>query len=793
MKRKIVYSILAVASILVMMLSSGAISVLADNKEQELPVVDTGVVGSEETATFIDGSVAPLFTSLDQFEKIASTDTKELYMLELKKQAVIFAFKDIKTGSVLYSTPANANGVKDGLTKRRLLSTAIFYYQDKKTVTQNCNTLDAIENGDYKIEKISGKGVRITYKYPDIKKGMGFEVPMTYQLSDDHFDVSVEFNKIKINKKCTSEFLTVAVMPYFGTAIYSKEDNGYMLIPNGSGALMKNNFASLDGQVKEYSTYVYGRDSALAANYKLGHEEATVLPVFGTKINDQAWFAVIDAGDAVSMIKARSARENSPFTACYAEFIYNKTDAFSTKNNYNIVNYQQVTYEPTDMDAVTVRYYGLDGDKADYIGMAETYREYLTEKGVGSDVSENLPFYIDTIGAFKKTESVMGFVTPVTKTATTFEQAESMIKSLQKKGIKNINLRYEGWMKGGIEGSVITGSKHESKLGSAQDLKDLDKLLKDQGGRIYLELEMVNIYKSKGLNTPNMFAVRNLLNNHAVQTSFYRSTGDKGYYKYYLCRPQMFEGQVKSFFKGFDKYGIDGVSAGSLGNRIYSNLNDTASKFTDSQQTAELMVSALASIKDNLGKSGSVMIDRGNSFALKSADVIVGLPMYSDGYEVSFTDVPFAQIALHGLVTYTETAHNLTFDTDIQLLRQFETGAAPYYTFTDSESSVFLNTRLNYIYTSQYKTWQDTAAEDYKKLSEALDGYHNKQITDHDIITADVRATTYGGERTILVNYSLNDYTIGSKTVPAEGYLVLSRTEYEGLTAKTETEGGEEQ
>lgn len=784
MKKKFLLLFVSVLSILAMVISSGAVAVFADNAT-DTPVVDTGIIGEGDDAGVKEGEVAPLYNGIDEFEKIASSKTTELYMLHRKNELVVFAVKDVASGQITYSVPAKASSITNDATRSEVMSAAILNYQDKSKVSQKCLTADAIKAGQYTVKKISN-GVRMTFKFPGAKEGRGFEMPLTFTLKDNHFDVSVEMNDIKVDEDTESEVLSISVMPYYGCAQYGEE--GYVLIPDGSGALMDNGFLALDGGVKYYSTYVYGRDSALDTALKIGHSEATVLPIVGTKAGDRAWLGVVENGDAVSMIKAVSARESFPFTTAYCEFIYNKTDVFKTKNAWNIQDYEQVTLEHTDLDKATMRYYVLQGENADYVGMAKTYREYLVEQGVGSKVSEDVPFYLETMGAFQKTESVFGFVTDVTKPSTTFNQAKTMVEFLNKKDVKNINLRYVGWMKGGADTSLVKNAKHESLLGSVDDLLALNKYIEGQGGTTYLELEIVNIYKG----SPNKYSIRNILNNHAVQSVYQRSTGMPSDYKYHLCKPSLFDGQIDKFFANNDKLkAIKGISAGSLAENNYSDFNNSHKSFTDAQQTSDMMAAALANIQKNLGKDGSVMVDTGNSYSYKYADVIVGLPMYCNGYEFTFTDVPFAQIALHGLVTYTETAHNLTFDTTTQLLRQLETGTAPYYLLTDSESAVFLNTRYNYIFTSQYKTWADVAAKDYKILSEVLDGYCDKQITDHDIITTDVRATVYGDERVVIVNYGGTDYTLGDKTVAASGYLVMSASEYAATTQVEE--GGAEQ
>lgn len=769
MKKRILFLFLTVMSVLAIMVSTGAIAVLADNDDTPTDV-DTGFV-NEDAVVDENENAAPLYSDISEFKKIASSSSKELYMLELKNKAIVFAIKDTASGSITYSAPASCTKLGDAQVAE-LTTQAVLNYLDSQSVNQKVNTSTAVAAGNYKIENIDG-GVRITYSFPDVKAGQGFTVPMTFVLKDDYFAVSVEMNSIEVKADSKSDLMSISVMPYFGCAEYT--DEGYIFIPDGSGALIDNDFKALDGGVKYYSAYVYGRDATLNVSTKLGYTEPTTLPTFGTKSADRAWVGVIETGDAVSMVKAVSARENFPYTQSYCEFIYNKSDVFQSKTSWNIKDYRQTALEHTDLESATVRFYDLAGDDADYVGMAKSYRKYLVEKGTGSDVSADLPFYADIIGAFQKTESVFGFVTDVTKTATTFAQAQNIVKGMSELGIKNINVRYTGWIKDGTQTSIITGSKHESKLGSKQELIDLNKIVEAQGGTTFLDVELVEIYNEKFGWSANKFAVRNILNNHAEQYIYKRNTGmPMKDYTYYLCRPDYFQTQVDNLFKGFGDYGIKGVSTGTLGSANYSDLNNSNDVFRDAQQVNTALVNALASIEEKLGEQGKVMVNTGNGAMLPHADVVVGAPMYNNGYEMTYTDVPFLQIALHGLITYTETAHNLCNDQQTQLLRQLETGTVPYYLFTHEESSVFLNTRLNYIYSSQFDTWKDTAAADYKTLSSVLNGYCDKEITDHVIITDNVRATTYGNDRVVVVNYGADSYTVGDVEVAGYGFTTMT-------------------
>ncbi len=787
MKKKILFLFLTVISVLAIIVSTGAVAAFADN--DETVEIDTGFV-NEGASVDVSADAAPLYNDISEFKKVASTSAKELYMLDVKNKAVVFAVKDIASGSILYSVPADCTKLGDA--QAAVLSNhVVLNYLDAQSVSQSANASDAIAAGDYKLESIEN-GVRITYVIQDVKKIKCFTVPMTFTLKDDHFDVSVEMNKIVVDASAGNSLLTLSVMPYFGCAEYT--DDGYIFVPDGSGALIENDFTALDGLSKTYSTEVYGRDLALSLSLKLGYTEATTMPVFGTKAGDSAWLGIIDTGDAVAMVKAQSARESFPYTQSYCEFMYNKKDTFQSKTSRNIKDYVQTALEHTDLENATVRFYGLSGDKADYIGMAKTYRDYLVEYGTGSEVSADLPFYAEILGAFQRTESVLGFITDVTKSATTFEEATAIINTLSELGVKNINARYIGWLNGGTDTSMIKNSKHESVLGSKQELIDFNKAVEAQGGTTFLDVELIEKYKTSLSWSANKLAVRNILNNHAEQYIFSRNIGMPNEdLMYYLCRPQYFQTQIDNLFKNYADYGVKGISTGTLASANYSDMNNSAKVFRDAQQVNDAAVSALASIKENMGEQGKVMVTSGNSSMLPYADVVVGAPMYSNGYEVTYTDVPFLQIALHGLVTYTETAHNLCNDPQTQLLRQLETGTVPYYLFTQVDSSAFVGTRLNYIYTSQIDTWKDSAAANYKALASVLNGYCDKEITNHVIITDDVRATTYGNERVVVVNYGSKPYALGSFEVEGGAFTTMTVEDLSIALGNTAVNGGDVQ
>lgn len=775
MKKKLWLGITALVLLLAFVVSSAAPVVYAA-PEDDTQITDTGF-SNDETVEVTQTGAAPLFTGVTGFESVAKSSQRELYVGTFDRGLAI-AVKDTATGNIAYSVSPKVSQL-DEKEQMRALSFGIVSYVDRTGTTKRCYTGSAFLTGEYETEPIEN-GVRYVFRFTDEKEGQGFSVPFTFRVVKDRFEAAVELKDIKTFDYCTSTVASVALLPYFGGAEYGEE--GYMLIPDGCGTLIANDYASRDGTVKYFETFVYGYDSTIhntTTNMHLNHTEKATLPVFGCKGGDQSMFAVIGAGDALSMVKAVSSREAFPFTSTYAEFLVNKQDSYTdgTKTTSRSTN------RASNTEAATVSYYMLYGEQSDYVGMAARYREVLRAAGANGKVSADMPFYMDVVGAIRKSESVLGFVVDVTKPITTFEQAEGMVNALSDSGVKGINVRYLGWMSGGMEGPAVTGVSVESKLGGESGLKRLMQTLSDKNGRLFLDFELVDIYSAKMGWSLSKVAVRDMVSSIAVQNYYKLNIGiaDPNNF-YYHIRGEYVQKQIDSFLGDFLDLGVSGISVGSLGDSNYSDFY-IGDRFRDAYENREYFREALAGLEENVG---SVVIDGGNGYTLPYADAVIAPPMYDSGYEMSMTEVPFVQIVLHGLVTYTETAHNLNSQPTVQFLRQLETGAVPYYILTSEESSEFLGTNMNYVYTSQFETWKSTAVECYQTLSSLFNGYCDKPITAHKVITPEVRCTVYNDDLAVLVNYGAADYDYGGITVPAEGYATCKADALPAATASEE-------
>ena len=79
-----------------------------------------------------------------------------------------------------------------------------------------------------------------------------FEIPLEYRLNNDAVDVSIPMDHVVENGD--GRLYRIQLLRYFGTA--GTEENGYMLVPNGSGSLI--NFNNGKPTAAWYAEYIYG-------------------------------------------------------------------------------------------------------------------------------------------------------------------------------------------------------------------------------------------------------------------------------------------------------------------------------------------------------------------------------------------------------------------------------------------------------------------------------------------------------------------------------------------------------
>lgn len=614
-----------------------------------------------------------------------------------------------------------------------------------------------------------------------------FDVVVEYTINEDNLVVRVPLDEVEFPENVLDEtgarvtlpLYSISLLEYFGAG--SSSDEGYLFVPDGSGAIAYFNNGKIGSPA--YQDQIYGADSALNPRRdRTTFSEQIHLPVFGAKHEDKALFGIVDDGEGFVRIRGDVAGRNSSYNIVFPEIVVTPVAKTQLQGSVEIVIEGQsfrdeinVYQSRPNRGDVSVIYSFLYDDKASYVGMARTYQDYLVEKYDLERLagSGDIPFFLELVGAANAQEPVLGVPRNVIKPMTSFDQAEVIVAELLKNGVSNLTLRYSGWLAGGLNHRYPNKARVESELGTTADLQSFNEYLQQHGIDLFLDVNFPIIHK-QGLFDgfiPMLHSARHLNRQFARVFNY-----DLGTYRIdrenfgYVLSQQHLDNLISSFLADFEKYNVSGLSLRNMGTQVNSDFREADEKLVDRQQSLTILNQQLAKVKN---QDFQVLLDGGNAYALPYADAILNVPLNSSEYQLFDKAVPFMQIALHGYVNYAGEPINQAQDYRNNLLRTIESGANPYYLWTFEDSSVLKNSTFTHLYSTNYRHWLDNASEFYRRANEVLQGVQNQLIEDHFEIAPEVFATVYENGDAVIVNYQNEEVQLGGIVVPAEDFLLL--------------------
>ncbi len=602
-----------------------------------------------------------------------------------------------------------------------------------------------------------------------------FTIPLTYRLEENSLVVSIDPEAVSYNEE-GFYLVDIDMLPYFGAV---DQAEGYLFVPDGSGALIYLNNGKTTAP--SYYAMVYGQDES---RRMLGKTQSEVdaaltikLPVFGLKADDQAFFAIIEDGAGYADISADIGGRLTSYNNVYAGFSYLQygpaalSDMVGASNSYQL-------YSSADFTGnYQIRYQFLTGEEADYSGMAACYREYLEGKGILArhEGEENLPLYTEYIGAIDRYKTFLGVKYKAVQPLTTFAQAEEIAGKLTELGVRNQKMIYSGWMNGGLHCTAAMKVKAVGSLGKGGvSVKKLQQDMAGLGIDTFMTVDMQYVYQDKlldGYSTmqygPGYFDHSDVTVSHYL---FADGSADKTLAN--LISPY-YAGKVAGVIgKAASRSGWNGINLGSASWYLYSDYLEN--RYTDRQKATLLYGESFASLEGNVGK---MMGDNGNVYCFPYVDYMINAPLYSNGYQILDTDVPFYEMVLHGYIPYAGEAINMADDYRTTLLKSVESGAGLYYKWIYGDNSLLKETDYDYLYSVHYGAWLQTAAEDYRSVAQALDGLENQLIVRHDKLEEKVSRTVYEDGTTVYVNYRTEPVSCDGVTIDARGFLVRKGSE----------------
>lgn len=606
-------------------------------------------------------------------------------------------------------------------------------------------------------------------------ESLSITIPLEYRLTDKGLEATVK--AADIEEHGNVYISQIDVLQFFGAA--SNKAQGYILVPDGSGALINLNSGN---QATAYNQAIYDIDP-VAQNYVVIEEtECARLPIFGIKADDNAIFARITAGDAIASVNANVAGKLNNYNYAYASFNVREKELlnmFGVQGSKSDIPVVEKSLYKIDL---SVSYSFLTKDDASYSGMARTYRKQLIDEGILKETnqSESVPLYLDIIGGVEQKKHIMGIPYEGVCAMTTYDEASEIVDNLYDSDITNLRLNYQGWFNGGIYHDVADKIKLIGSVGSKSDLESLNKKLEDKGGKLFMDVAFQKVsHESKRFTSvleASKYYSGYVVELGATDPSTVRQTSNLEWYDemiYYMISPKFLNRYVDKFASKITKYDVSGINLTDLGSVLTSDKK--RSELINRQQAENIVIGQyekLAETKKNLMETG------GNEYSLKYVSDIIDAPTSYSAYYIIDEQVPFYEMVIHGSISYSGEAFNLMDDDldDDFVLNCIEYGIAPRFTLSYKDPSKMKYTSSADKYSVLYTTWLDKAKEMYGNINEALKDVDGSAMINHEKLDNGLIKVDYENGKTIYINKTSQDITVDGNTVKAKNYLKTGGT-----------------
>lgn len=711
---------------------------------------------------------------LAQMKQYADNENFTLYVNE---ETTIFAIKVKADGYVWWSSPLNAEA--DGIAKKSQIKTmqSPFYFNYGDPVEHRPNKLTAVEGSiskkSFEVKQVEN-GVRFDYTF----KKVGIMIPMQVTLEKDYFTVQIltqEITEEDITSADGSVLLDISLLANFGAA--GKNDEGYIVVPDGSGAVI--NFNNGKQATQTYSGQVYGRDTSVGQLLKPAITEQVYLPITGSVIQnstgkDHAFLAIADKGDTTATVRASVyGQSTTEYNTTWFDFTLRTQDTFYMgANNRKLTVYQAGNIKTEE---IAVRYYPLEADDISYVDLANTYRDYLVnEKGLTNKTEgSTASYYLDLYGGTVKTQSIAGFPVDQETPATTYLQAKEILEKLADKGVDDVIVTYNDFNAAGIVGMISAGVDYSGTLGGKNDFTALSNFINEKNYKLFPSVDLMEFENSGNGYSFTLNAAKQVTKAYATQNNYDLAFGIPNQLTtitWTSLSPYYFPDLFKKVVDSFTKEKITNISLATATSNLYSDFSRGIYTRADSEN---ILKDGYQSVKD----SGMTLLgNSANAYALPYVDFLTDIPLYSSNYDLFDYDIPFYEIVIHGLIPYTTKAINASADASDLILLAFATGTPVHYDMMYADPNDFTDSEYDSLFYSNYKGWIDSSAQVFQLFKENISELTTQKIVSHKYLSTNVTETVFENGKTIVVDTANNKVSVDGNTIDLTQYGLKGET-----------------
>lgn len=614
------------------------------------------------------------------------------------------------------------------------------------------------------------------YGYLETSEILSFKIGVEVILTEEGFKTSVIKDSLVEPKHL--KIADIALYPFLGTAVsldsHHNPTSGYMVVPDGSGAVINFNNDKIDQRA--YKKRIYSSDLSNQSIKLPEEQELMSLPIYGMIKENIGLASIVEEGAPMTFINADISERRDSYNKIYPSIQYRENYLHTLGTGWNTYSVSLWSKGMADTDLV-VNHVILRGADNNYNGIAKAYQNYLIkEKGlVKQDIPTKAKTTIEFLGAYDVKEYMLGIPYNKIKSLTTFNQAKIIANEFIEDNY-DINVLYNGALNGGLRNSIQTKVKFEGVLGGKKGYKRLNN---------YLEEHNINMFLQVNVSQARTFRRAFDEYTYAAQRLEGSLTRD---YQYHL--PSGLPYSETRFSHSADDYILSSRYYQSIYNKVnkkvptdYISFTRLGSNLIGSYRGSDTIYAqdSMYFSEEILKQSNkNVMLRNPLGFALPYSNYAIDLPMETTLFAIVDYAIPLNQLVLSGFIPYTSKSLNLlTQRTDqFNFLKLLETGSQPKYTLTYADPQELINTEYTKYLSTYYGYWvgdNNVIKENVDRL-QSLNLYGGHLI-EHEWIKKDLVRVKYSHGLEIYINYSnvsVNTIANGSNiTIPSLDYKVV--------------------
>lgn len=652
-----------------------------------------------------------------------------------------------ESGYAWFSTDPNYTG-RDALTNRNHNQQT--QNRVRSSIYYRTTQIDTVSQDRYLLNE------NHSIQYEMLQDGFRMKVHLTQ--ANIQFDVVVVLNEVGFSYAIPFDSIqegevrlhSVRVFPYFG-ATNGKDKQGYMFIPDGSGALIR-----FQDQIRgnSYTQTMYGSDlgylTSLTPNAAFSHIVEALparMPVFGMVhgINQNAYLAVVESGKEYGQIRMETGNSVTKYFFNSMSFMYR--NLYFKPTNKTGSGFRISSVEPAPFD-VKVNIHLLSGEEANYVGMAKAYRNTLDMKR-DFEAPDAMPIHFDFVTQDVKS----GLLSKVAIPMTNYAEIKDILSDLEQVGLANFRVSvHQKSTQGESETNPI------ASLGGARQFDLLQSWLSSRHGRLFVVSDLNYTWNYSGSVAKQLGGV------------ILRFDSNSQVFPYHYALDNLiWQSRFDQILNVLNRYDV-GIDFDKTATLIYTHLNSQRTTIYRNQ-----MATLIAEYLDELLKQDiDIALRDGNDYALPYATQVNQVPLSSSGYSFITDTVPFYSIVFSNQFESFSTALNFVSNRQTYLLRMMEYGVYPAYVLTREDTYQLRGSDNLSVYTSEYARWKPMILAEVAFLRQVLDQTLGAEIIGHRYLGQDVYEVLYSNQKKVVVNYSRFPRVLSPEvTLEAQSAIVL--------------------